>query len=1266
MKNITQASCCLLLSLLLWMGTGTAKPVDTLNAKTAATHFLMGRTGGNAKSARQVHIVYTGQALDESSQRTVPCYYIINMNQGFVIISADDRIEPILGYSTEGNFNAEDIPDNLRAFLNGYSTQIKEYLHDAPDCPNEASAKWASLMREDYTQNATKGAVIGPLLETTWDQNSPYNAMCPVDTGPGGHVYAGCVATAMAQVMRYWEYPSTGAGNKSYLCNFYSSSEGEYGDYGTLSAYFGYSTYNYANMPASISTSSPTSQISEIAKLIYHCGVSVEMMYGADGSGASVSDAPYALQHYFKYSSNYGTLNPQYKSKNSYTGNWISLLKSELDQWRPVIYRGQGTGGHAFVCDGYDDQNYFHFNWGWSGSYNGYYILTDLTPGPYNFNSSQGMVINIEGKTPLIKTDQTSLSFLCESNTISEAKHIAIHGVALSSNITITVPANFQISLDGTNFSSSLNVSNSTSGIYVRYVPTAAGTTTDYGALTLTSGSVTKTVALTGRTYALDCNPPQNVQYTSDNNGNVQLSWNAPTQDIHSYRFSIDSTTTNSIWSLGASNYLLAQRACDSDLVAYHQKIVTQVSFYIPYYVVANSSDRKIVIYQGGSFINNTLNEGTLIREQSVSSFSYGWNTVTLTNPVTIDAHKELWYGVQFNTTYSHPVPVGTNSGVTGKGDLVKKDGSWTLLSSYSNSNIHRNLPLKITIQDSPSSITNYTIQRNNSIVGTSTSTQYNDHVTSSGNYTYNVTANWDNGCSATSEDITMDIITDCTDCTTTYGDTTAVECVSFTWYDSTYTVPTETATHTFVGGNANGCDSIVTLHLTINPTYYFPENHTVTQGSLPFHWHGKTFNANTTAYDSLTTTAGCDSVFFLTLTVTAFNIVQDDPIALCQGETANWRGHLLTEQGTYRDTVLAENTIHTVVVTVNPTYFFPENVTVTQGSLPFNWHGKTFNASATAYDSLTTTAGCDSVFFLTLTVTAFNIIEDNPIALCQGETANWRGHLLAEAGTYRDTVPAENTIHTVVVTVNPTYYFPENVTVNQGSLPFHWHGKTFNASTTAYDSLTTTAGCDSVFFLTLTVTPFSIVQDDPIALCQGETANWRGKVLTEQGTYSDTALAENNIYTVVVTVNPTYAVDTAVTITSNDLPYQFVSGLIDTTFSTLSSQFSVFTFPLSTTEGCDSIVTLHITLNVGIENHTADFIRAFPNPTTGHLTVIGNTEFTQLQLFDAYGRRVCIYPVEDTQTEIDLHGLASGVYFLKAMRHNQSAGTLKIIKNKE
>ena len=802
--------------------------------------------------------------------------------------------------------------------------------------------------------------------------------------------------------------------------------------------------------------------------------------------------------------------------------------------------------------------------------------------------------------------------------------------------------------------------------------------------------------------------------------------------------------------------------------------------------------------------------------------------------------------------------------------------------------------------------------------------------------------------------------------------------CEEFIWQRPLAGDTTITNSGTYVDNltDVHGADSVITLVLTINPSYYIPENVTVMQAQLPYIWHGQTFNESTTAFDSLSTLAGCDSVFYLNLTVVPYNIIQDNPIALCQGETQLWRGQLLSEQGIYSDTVLGENTIYTVVVTVNPTYYFPENVTVMEAQLPYLWHGQTFNESATAFDSLSTQAGCDSVFYLNLTVTSFTIIQDNPIALCQGETQLWRGQLLSEQGTYNDTVPAENTIYIVEVSVNPTYYFPENVTVMEAQMPYLWHGQTFNESATAFDSLSTAAGCDSVFYLNLTVVPFNIVQDNPIALCQGETQLWRGHLLFELGIYSDTVPAENTIYTVVVTVrptyniqenmsvcesalpftwhnqtvtgpgiytdssqttfscdsihtlsvyvtnvttqedsmtvcgedatytwhnmtlsetgiysdtlrntngcdsiiytmnfvkgspffsedsvylsvvtlpyvwhgmaisdagvyydslqtsvgcdsvyslqayyydllivdtpitlcpgdtvfwrmrtitesgtyrdtvfrwgdrfifsvvvtmgepfyhndtvtvcqdelpyiwheqsfdtsgtsilrlqtvagcdsiymltltvnpsirqndtaetcqgtpyawrglqletsgyyvdsventsgcedvytllltvNPTYAVDTTVTITTNDLPYHFVSGQIDTTFSSLNSQFSTFNFQFSTEYGCDSIVTLSITLNVGIENHTTDFIRAFPNPTTGHLTVIGSEEISQLQLFDAYGRRVGIYPVEGRQTEIDLHGLASGVYFLKAMRHNQPAGTLKIIKNKE
>ena len=1166
MKKIILASSCLLLSFILWMGNGIAKPVDTLTAKTVATHFLASRNTEPSRSAQQARIAYIGQSFDENSQRSVPCYYIVNLNQGFVILSADNRIEPILGYSTEGNFNADNIPDNMLAFLDGYSAQIKSYLHESSSMPNEATAKWASLIRDEYTPNTTKGAVVGPLLSTIWNQDNPYNASCPSDAaGPGGHAYAGCVATAMAQIIRYWEYPSQGTGSHEYNCSssMYVNGQLTNFNYGNLQANFG-TQYDYSNMPDLITSTNYT----EVAKLIYHCGVSVEMTYTPYASSAYSSDVPHALKQYFKYSTN-GTPTPTYRNRSSYTESyWINLLKSELDYWRPVLYNGSGSGGgHAFVCDGYDDQGYFHFNWGWSGSYNGYFTLNALTPGTHNFNDSQGAVIYVQGGTPLIKTNSNQLSFLCAAGNVSEAKSMAIHGIALTNNIVITAPANFEISTDGTAFSSSLNVSNTTSSIYVRYTPSSLGLATDHGTLTLTSGSTTKTVALSGRTYVLDCNAPQNVQYTADNNGNVQLSWDAPTQDIHSYRFSIDSSYSNS-WGLGASNYLLAQRACDSDLVAYHQKKVTQVSFRIPPGVAANSSDRKIVIYQGGSIINNALNEGTLIREQSISSFSSGWNTVTLNNPVTIDARQELWYGVQFSTTYTYPVPAGTKPGVAGKGDLVKKDGSWTLLSSLSNSGIHRNVPLKITIQDSPSSISNYTIERNDNIVGTVTSTQYNDHLTSSGSYTYNVTANWDNGCSATSNDITVNVITDCT---TTYGDTLVNACESFTWHDSTYTVSTETATHTFVGGNHMGCDSTIRLHLTINQKHYIPETVTVAQSSLPYNWHGHTFYTDTAAYDSLLTTAGCDSVFFLTLTVTPFNLVQDNPIVLCQGETENWRGHLLSQSGIYRDTVIASNTIYTVVVTVNPKYFFQENATVNQGSLPYNWHGHSFYADTIAYDSLqTVTTGCDSVFFLTLTVTPFNIVQDNPIVLCQGETENWHGHQLSESGTYQDTVFAENTIYRVLVTVNPKYFVPENVTVNQGSRPYNWHGHTFYSDITAYDSLQTVAtGCDSVFCLTLTVVPYSVIADAPIVFCEGEAQTWRGHLLTESQEYRDTVETENTIYTVVVTINPTQftTLDSTVcdSIVWRGKTYRQSQTIVDT---------------LATTNGCDSIVTLHLTVS--------------------------------------------------------------------------------------
>ena len=574
---------------------------------------------------------------------------------------------------------------------------------------------------------------------------------------------------------------------------------------------------------------------------------------------------------------------------------------------------------------------------------------------------------------------------------------------------------------------------------------------------------------------------------------------------------------------------------------------------------------------------------------------------------------------------------------------------------------------------------------------------------------------------------------------------------------------------------DVHGADSVITLNLTINPSYYIPENVTVMEAQLPYLWHGQTFNESATAFDSLTTLAGCDSIFYLNLTVVPYNIIQDNPITLCQGETQLWRGQQFSEQGTFIDTVPAENTIYTVEVIVNPTYNIQENMSVCESALPFTWHNQTVTGPGIYTDSSQTTFSCDSIHTLSVYVTNVTtqedsmtvcgedatytwhnmtlsetgiysdtlrntngcdsivytmnfvkgspffsedsvhlsvvtlpyvwhgmaisdagvyydslqtsvgcdsvyslqayyydlLIVDTPITLCPGDTVFWRMRTITESGTYRDTVFrwGDRFIFSVVVTMGEPFYHNDTVTICQDELPYIWHEQSIDTSGTSILRLQTVAGCDSIYMLTLTVNP-SIRQNDTAETCQGTPYAWRGLQLETSGYYVDSV--ENtsgceDVYTLLLTVNPTYSVDTAVTITTNDLPYHFVSGQIDTTFEVSSPLLLTVPYTLSTVYGCDSIVTLSITLNVGIEHHSLEnVIKAFPNPTTGHLTVIGSEGLTQLQLFDAYGRRVCVYPVEGKQTEIDLHGLASGVYILKAMRRNQMAGTLKIIKNNE
>jgi len=220
-------------------------------------------------------------------------------------------------------------------------------------------------------KSASRG--VAPLLINLWNQDSPYNMLCPVDPlGPGGHVYAGCVATAMSMVMHHWRYPNQGIGFNSY----------SWEEYGYIYANFGETEYIFNNMQTEMD-----GDMSDIALLQFHCGVAVEMMYGNDGSGAYSWNVPSAIKQHFGYSNA-----ASFKEKENYSNtNWTNLLKEQIDLGQPMYYSGfSNSGGHAFVCDGYDDANLFHFNFGWSGSSNGFYTLYDVG----GFNSGQGAVTN--------------------------------------------------------------------------------------------------------------------------------------------------------------------------------------------------------------------------------------------------------------------------------------------------------------------------------------------------------------------------------------------------------------------------------------------------------------------------------------------------------------------------------------------------------------------------------------------------------------------------------------------------------------------------------------------------------------------------------------------------------------------------------------------------------------------------------------------------------------------------------------------------------
>jgi hypothetical protein len=358
-----------------------AKPVNLTEAERVAKNFLYITLNKyeNGTTFEQLRLSdpYT-YAVDGA-----PVFYAFQLDPGFIIISADDAYTPVIGYSFEGKFVFENAPESYKGFILNYAEEILYARANQIEPTPEFVSAWAELKTEDYkTLDISRdNRDVAPLLSSTWDQGSPYNMYCPEDpAGPGGHTWAGCVATCMAQIMYYWRYPESGTGQHCYIPGHIS--------YGQQCADFGNTNYNWDGMINSIDNRHPEAN----AELQYHCAVSVNMNFDPNGSGAQSSNVPASLNLYLKYN------NAEFREKQYYTlSSWIALLKADIDLAHPLYYSGYNASyeGHAFVCDGYQGDN-FHFNFGWSGSGNGFYSLSDVG----GFYNGQACVRNFVPSDP--------------------------------------------------------------------------------------------------------------------------------------------------------------------------------------------------------------------------------------------------------------------------------------------------------------------------------------------------------------------------------------------------------------------------------------------------------------------------------------------------------------------------------------------------------------------------------------------------------------------------------------------------------------------------------------------------------------------------------------------------------------------------------------------------------------------------------------------------------------------------------------------------
>ena len=645
----------LIVALVLMVAMPTfAERVTSETALKVATTFL---NNNGAKS---------NQLTDLSKEAGFKNLYIFNGNPGFVVMAADDCVQPILGYSLTDIFDAKDMPENLRWWLQGYSDEIQSAIDNKTRATSETAKMWKDLA-EGNSKAGKATMTVAPLIQTKWNQNKYYNDLCPaVSDGPNGHAYTGCVATAMAQIMKYWSYPSTGVGSHSYTWN------GQ-----TLNADFGATTYDWNNMADYYEyyfangtdqypnwlTEPSAEEIAAVATLMYHCGVSVDMIYGGNSTGGSAaySNAPAnALINYFNYKptieykqKSYTDLSTGYTTTYYTDSQWIAMLKVELNASRPLQYGGQdpnGNSGHAFVCDGYNSDDYFHFNWGWAGRYNGYFSINNLDTGANSGEAGAGNGVYTRNQDAVFGIEPgsmvpapTNLTY-----TLSGLNNITLtwDAVSAASSYSVYRDGNLIGNTDYTTYSETAPFG--THSYYVRCVDAN-------NQLSLPSNTITITI---------DYPTPIVNDLTATLLGNnVSLTWTAP-EWCYPETPSATLTYGNGIYSgysLGfgnGGNLYWGHRYRAENLTGYNNMVFYKAAFY------ANEIGAyEIFIFESPASSSTPQTE---VLEQQLVVGSEGWFEFDLSSQIVINASKDYWVFMYDPEGRDHPATYTQYSGSDG------------------------------------------------------------------------------------------------------------------------------------------------------------------------------------------------------------------------------------------------------------------------------------------------------------------------------------------------------------------------------------------------------------------------------------------------------------------------------------------------------------------------------------------------------------------------------------------------------------------------